>query len=67
MSIEIKILAGIVTIMGTILFSYSLFFNDDFRGFYWNLVGQDIRYAGVGVIATFATIIAAGSLLWHKG
>jgi hypothetical protein len=66
MSIAFKILGGIVTIMATFAFSHSLLFNQDFRSFYWALVGQDILYAGVGAVATFAIVIGAGSLLWHK-
>jgi len=66
MAFGLKILAAMVAAMGTISFPYLLFFNQNFRIFYWNLVGQNAQYASVGAIATFAFIIALASLLWQR-
>jgi hypothetical protein len=61
-----KILGAIVSVVGSIAFSYSLLFNQDFRILYWDLVGRNIIYAAIGAVAAFGTLIAAGNLMWHK-
>lgn len=66
MAFGLKILAAMVVGIGTISFPYMLFFNQSFRVFYLNLVGQNGQYASIGAIATFAFIIALASLLWQK-
>jgi hypothetical protein len=66
MALAWKILAGLIVLIGTVSFPSSLFLNQSFRAFYWNLFSQNSSYAAIGAIATFSFIIALGSLLWHK-
>jgi uncharacterized membrane protein len=66
MPLGLKILAGLVAIVGTISFPTLLFANHTFRALYWNLAGQNILYASVLAIVTFSCIIAIASLLWNR-
>ena len=61
-----KCIAAFVVVGSTITL-YSLFTsNEDFRVFYWMLVGQDITYASLGAVTMLASIIAAGRILWNR-
>ena len=66
MAFVLKILAALVVVIGTLTFPSLIFVSQSFRAFYWNLMGQNIQYAAVGAIATFAFIIALASLIWNK-
>lgn len=66
MALGFKLLAALIAVTGTIAFPYLLFLNSSFKALYWNLIGQDIIYASIGVIVTYAFIIALASLLWNK-
>jgi len=66
MALGLKILAAVIGVMGTISFPYLILVNQSIRTSYWNLVGQNIIYASIGAIATFAFIIALSNLLWNK-
>ena len=66
MGLGSKILATVVILVGTAVFTALLFLSPTFRSVFWLLVRQNIMYASIGVIMIYASVIAFASWLWNR-
>jgi len=66
MGLGSKVLASIAVISGTLGFFLLLFLEPAVRSIFWQIVGQNILFASVGVISVSAAVIALGHWLWHR-
>jgi hypothetical protein len=66
MGLGSKIVATLVILGGTIVFTDLIFLNPAFRSTFWLLVNGNFLYASVGIIAVYASIIALANWLWNR-